>query len=132
MPFITPLEVMLLDDRNQFPWITLEPLVYESELTGQTYTVPRNFRTDGSSVPKAIMAIPIIGQALALRYFGQGVWQGFKQGVLHDYLRRADLYGGTFVSAHIAHKVFREALYAGGYPEDLCETYYRAVVAFNS
>jgi len=130
--FLTPLEAMLLDDRTMFPWITLEPLVYESPLTGETYTVPRNFRTDGSSVPAAIIAIPVIGQALALRYFGRGVWLGFKAGVLHDYLRRADLYGGTPVPARIAHMVFREALYACGYPEDLCETYYQAVVSFNS
>ena len=129
MPFLTPLKVQLLDDRGPFPWITLEPLVYESELTGETYTVPRHFRTDGASVPTALFAVPIVGQSLALRFFGNGVWQGFKQGVLHDYLRR-----GTVkpVPAHLAHKIFREALYEAGYPSDLCENYYAALMAFNS
>jgi hypothetical protein len=115
---------MLLDDRSIFPWITLEPLVYECELTGETYTVPKHFRTDGSSVPRALM---LFAPPLAARFFGQGVWLGFKQGVLHDYLRRNDL-----VPASVAHRVFREALYAGGYPEDVCENYYAAVVKFNS
>ena len=124
MPFTSMLKVMLLDDRSIFPWITLEPLVYECELTGETYTVPKHFRTDGSSVPRALM---LFAPPLAARFFGQGVWLGFKQGVLHDYLRRNDL-----VPASVAHRVFREALYAGGYPEDVCENYYAAVVKFNS
>lgn len=132
MPFLTPLNVMLLDDRSVFPWITLSPLVYESPLTGETYEVPKHFRTDGASIPSALIAIPITGQALALRFMGQGVWQGFKQGVLHDFLRRKQKDGTTPVPAHTAHKVFREALYDGGYPPDLCETYYKAVLVFNS
>lgn len=131
MPFITPLTVMLLNDREQFPWITLSPLVYESPLTGETYEVPKHFRTDGASIPKALIAIPIIGQALALRYFGEGVWQGFKAGVLHDYLRRKRKDGTRPVPANVAHKVFREALYEMGYPADLVENYYKAVTLFN-
>lgn len=127
--FLTSLDVRLLNDRSMFPWITLEPLQYESELTGETYTVPRHFRTDGASLPAALVALPVMGQGLFLRYFGQGVFQGFKQGVLHDYLRRGP---NPPVPAHLAHRIFREALYAAGYPPDLCETYYAAVVLFNS
>ena len=128
MAFTTPLHVMFLDDRSRFPWITLEPLVYECDLTGEVYTVPRHFRTDGASVPMALAMVPGFS-LLAQRYFGNGVWQGFKQGVLHDYLRRGDT---PPVSAVIAHKIFREALYEAGYPPDLCETYYAAVRTFNS
>lgn len=131
MPFITPLEVMLLNDRVTYPWITLSPLVYESPLTGETYEVPKHFRTDGASIPAAIIAIPITGQALALRFMGQGVWQGFKQGVLHDFLRRKQKDGTTPVPAKVAHLVFREALIEAGYPNDLCEAYYLAVKTFN-
>lgn len=127
--FLTQLTVMLLDDRSKFPWITLSPLVYESELTGETYTVPKHFRTDGASVPSAIAAIPIIGQALFIRYFGKGVYQGFKAGVLHDFLRRGP---NPPVPAHIAHKIFREALINAGYPDDLVSNYYAAVSTFNS
>jgi hypothetical protein len=130
MPFVTPLVVQFLDDRSEFPWITVEPLVYECELTGETYTVPKHFRTDGSSIPEAIALIPVVGQALFLRYFGPGgVFHGFKQGVLHDYLRRGD---NPPVPAAHAHRIFRAALYEAGYPPDLCETYYQAVVTFNS
>lgn len=127
--FTTPLQVLFLDDRSEFPWLTLGELVYECELTGETYTVPRHFRTDGASVPMALAAVPVVGTALANRYFGRGVWQGFKQGVLHDYLRRGD---NPPVTAAVAHRIFRQALYEAGYPPDLCEAYYAAVVAFNS
>lgn len=126
MPFTSPLEVMFLDDRGPFPWITLEYLAYESATTGETYVVPRHFRTDGASLPKALM---LLAPPLAIRYFGSGVWKGFKQGVLHDYLRRGP---NPPVSAKVAHMIFREALYEAGYPEDMCEAYYAAVKAFNS
>lgn len=129
MPFITPLQLQFLDDRSEFPWITIAHLVYECDLTGETYTVPKHFRTDGASVPEAIAAIPIVGQSLFMRYFGHGVFHGFKQGVLHDYLRRGP---NPPVPAHLAHKIFRHALYEDGYPADLCETYYKAVITFNS
>lgn len=130
MPFVSPLEVMLLDDRTQFPWILLEPLVYECSLTGETYEVPRHFRTDGASLPRALI---LLAPPLAARFFGQGVWLGFKQGVLHDWLRRVDpRYGSPPVPAKVAHLIFREALYDYGYPEDLCENYYEAVRRFNS
>lgn len=133
MPFNTSLVVQLLNDREQFPWITLAPLEYESELTGETYTVPAYFRTDGASLPASLVAVPVIGPALFLRYFGQGVFQGFKQGVLHDFLRRPDrVTGKTPVPAKVAHLVFKEALTEAGYPDDLVNTYHAAVVAFNS
>lgn len=123
---------MLLNDREQFPWITLAPLVYESSLTGEIYEVPANFRTDGASVPKALIAVPTIGPMLAMRFFGEGVWQGFKQGVLHDYLRRKRKDGTRPVTASVAHLVFKEALEEAGYPPDLVSAYYTALKLFNS
>jgi hypothetical protein len=129
MPFTTPLNVQLLNDRETFPWITLAPLVYDCPLTGETYTVPKYFRTDGASIPMALVAVPVVGATLAMRFFGEGVWKGFKQGVLHDYLRRGD---HPPVPAATAHAILKEALLDAGYPEDLAESYYCAVVAFNS
>ena len=123
MPFQTPLKAHLLNDRAIFPWILLSPLVYESDLTGETYTAPTHFRTDGASVPKAILLLPL----LAMRFMGEGVWCGFKAGVMHDYLRRTKI-----VPAKVAHLVFREALVESDYPPDLVSAYYAAVVAFNS
>ncbi len=127
-----PLKVMLIDDRAQFPWYVLESQQYECDLTGETYIVERGFRSDGSSVPIAISAVPIVGAALVSRYFGGGVFKGFREGVLHDRLRRKDKDGNTLVPAHVAHKVFREALYKGGYPEDMIENYYSALMLFSS
>ena len=131
MPFLTPLQVQLLDDRSVFPWITLAPLEYESK-DGTIYTVPRHFRTDFASVPKALMAIPIVGQALAMRFFGNGTWLGVKPAVLHDWARRKRPDGTLPMPAADAHKLFKEALEEAGYPDDLVENYYEAVRRFNS
>jgi hypothetical protein len=127
MPFESTLQVMLLDDRAQFPWLTVAPLVYECPLTGETYEVPKNFRTDFASIPIALASVPVVGQLLVMRYFGGGVFMGAKQGVLHDWLRRE-----LVVPAKTAHLIFREALYDGRYPEDMVENYYSAVKLFNS
>lgn len=131
MPFLSPLKMQLLNDRSQFPWLTLEKLVYESALTGGIYEVPRYFRTDGASVPKALISLPGVGPALFMRFFGKGVWQGFREGVLHDFLRRKRD-GVRPVPASVAHLVFREALTEAGYPPELIAMYYRAVKIFNS
>jgi len=125
MPFLTPLKVQLLNDREVFPWITLAELVYEDPDTGVEYVVPKHFRTDGASIPKALVLVPVVGPTLFQRYFGQGVWQGFREGVLHDYLLRGA------VKNSVAHDTFRKALTEAGYPTDLVETYYSAVKAYN-
>ena len=130
MPFLTPLKVQLLNDRAEFPWITLAPLSYEAK-DGTVYTVPKHFRTDGATV-SPLISVPVIGQALALRFFGEGVWQGFREGVLHDYLRRKRPDGTRPVPAAVAHRIFKEALEEAGYPYDLVESYYDAVVQINS
>lgn len=135
MSFISPfanLQMMLLSDRHPLPWITTEKLVYESPLTGDEYEVLQHFRTDLASIPKALILLPGIGQAAFMRFFGAGVWMGAREAVLHDYLRRPDKAGRLPVPAKVAHLIFREALYEAGYPPDLCEAYYAAVVAFNS
>lgn len=130
MPFETPLKVQLLQDRTEYPWITLAPLVYESPLTGETYWVPENFRTDGSSVPRSLI---LMAPPLAMRFMGSGVWMGFKQGVLHDWLRRPDKATGLPpVPAKVAHLVFREALIDAWYPPEVVSAYYAAVRLFNS
>ena len=122
-----PLKVMLLDDRLPKPWSVLEPQQYDCPMTGETYIVERGFRTDGSSVPIAIAAVPVIGAILVVRYFGGGVFMGFREGVLHDRLRQ-----DPNIPAILAHRIFREALYANGYPSDLVENYYAALKLFNS
>jgi len=135
MPFVSPhanVQVMLLNDRHRKPWIMLAPLVFDSELTGERYEVPTHFRHDGASIPRLIVLLPLVGTALFLRIFGKGVFMGFREGALHDWLRTPDKDGVYPVRAAVAHRIFREALYAAGYPPDLCEAYYAAVKLFNS
>lgn len=131
MPFVSPhanVEVMLLNDEHELPWIQLAELWFDSEITGERYIVPRHFRHNAVSYPVRVLLIPIIGTALFFRHFGSGVFKGFREGVLHDWLRTPDKDGRLPVPANVAHLVFREALYEK-YPPDLCETYYAAVVA---
>lgn len=118
--FLDPLDVRLLDDRAEKPWLTISPRRYEDPETGEIHTIPKGFLTDGASLPVALVAVPLLGPLLFLRYFGKGVFQGFAEGVLHDYLL-------TVLPAHEANRIFRTALYEAGYPEDLCETYFGAV-----
>jgi hypothetical protein len=130
MPFVSPhanIKVMLLNDRHKKPWIMLDILEFYSETTGETYIVPKHFRHDGASIPALIVLLPVVGAALFLRFFGSGVFQGFREGALHDWLRQQ-----PDIPAKVAHLILREALYAAGYPPDLCESYYQAVVLFNS
>lgn len=132
MSFVSPYnnpKIMLLNDRGPMPFLLLEKLVYECEVSGEVYEVPANFRTDFASIPKALLLIPVVGQALFTRYFGNGVWQGAREAILHDFLRRGD---NPPVTAAVAHRIFRSALYEAGYPPDLCESYYAAVVMANS
>lgn len=134
MPFLDPLDVRLLNQRGTFPWLTLAERRWEDPETGEIHTIPKYFRTDGSSVPEAIIAVPLIGQGLAMRFLENGMWLGFDEGVLHDYLRRPDkITMLPPIPAKMAHIKFRRALYER-YPDmpDLCEYYYSAVVAFNS
>ena len=131
MPFLTPLKLQLLNDRAEFPWLTLDVLVY-TDKKGNIHTVPKYFRTDGSSHPIAIAAIPVIGPMLVMRHFGSGVFMGFEEGVLHDWARRKRQDGTRPMSAADAHLLFKEALEEKGYPEDLVQNYFAAVVKFNS
>lgn len=136
MSFVSPfttLQMMLLNDRHRLPWILTEKLVYESPLTGEEYTIPRNFRTNLVSMPKMLAALPGIGGFVVLKFFGQGVWLGAKEAVLHDWLRTPDRTSGELpVSPIVAHRIFRESLYDAGYDSEMIELYYSAVVTFNS
>lgn len=134
MPFISPynnVKVQLLNDRAKYPFLTLEVLVYEYPPTGECFEVKKYFRTDGASVPKLLVATPIIGPAIFQQFFGQGVWQGFQEGVLHDWLR-TPVNGVYPVEAAKAHEIFKYALEERGYSEALVTAYYNAVKLFNS
>jgi hypothetical protein len=132
MPWLDPLRFELVDERAEFPWAVIGPMRWMDPETREVHTIPDGFRTDGSSFPKQMMAIPIIGQFLAMRHFGNGIWVGFAAGTLHDCLRRGDENGVPPVPAHVAHWKFKLALQEDGFPYDVVENYYAAVVKYNS
>ncbi len=90
--FLTMLQGEWLDDvRFQL----LAPLIYDSEVAGQTITVPVGFVTDFASVPR----VPII-----YGLFGD---RAHHESVLHDWL-----YKSAVVSRKVADAVFLEAMNA--------------------
>lgn len=132
MAFVSPytmMQVMLLNDRHPLPWITTEKLVYEYPPTGQEFEVPKNFRTNLVSMPKAIMAVPIVGQALFFEFFGEGVWLGARESVLHDWLCTPDENGVFPVDRPTANAIFRYALQEANYPPGVVEKYYAGLQA---
>lgn len=71
--FLTRLRVDLEDDNT---WTLALPLVYRSDLTGKTYTVPEGFNTDIDSVPR----LPV--------FYMLAKGRTITEAVLHDYLYR--------------------------------------------
>lgn len=80
-------------------WKLLSPLVYESDLLGDSITVPAGFVTDFASVPRLPIAHLLAANC------------GHEAAVIHDYL-----YHTHQVPRSAADAVFREALLAGGEP----------------
>lgn len=112
MSFVSPyanLQVMLLSDRHPLPWITTETLMYHYPVTGEVFEVPRHFRTNLVSMPKALIALPVVGVAAFMEFFGSGIWLGARESVLHDWLR-TERNGSYPVPARTAHEIFRHAL----------------------
>lgn len=75
-------------------WELLRPLVYDCDLTGKTYRVPKGFKTDYCSVPRLPFAYWLFG----------GVAD--EAGCLHDYFYRTP----GVEPRHIADAVFLEAM----------------------
>lgn len=74
---MTALRVQILDDAandGRGAWQLTDPLVYQSDAAGTTFTVPPGFTTDFASVPR----IPLIYEAT-----GDSAHMG---AVIHDYL----------------------------------------------
>lgn len=132
MSFVSPyanLQLMLLNDRHPLPWILTERLMYEYPPTGEVFEIPENFRTDLVSMPKALIALPVVGNAAFNSFFGTGIWKGARESVLHDFLCTKQ--NGTYpVEIGAAHRIFRHALLEADYPEPMANAYYQAVVAF--
>lgn len=99
--FITPLCVQDVDDRSndgRGTWKLLSPLVYRSDVAGQTFTAPAGMLTDFASTPR----FPPIAFALCGDI-------GHPAAVIHD-----SLYISQLVSREMADAVLREALIVCG------------------
>jgi len=94
--FLTPLKVQALDDST---WQLTDPLIYQSDVAGRTFSVPPGFVTDFASVPR----IPFVFDA-----FGDTSHQA---AVIHDFIYSADPHP---VDRATADSVLREAGIASG------------------
>jgi hypothetical protein len=110
--FMTRLAVME-DDELAGTWNLTQPLIYRSQILGETVTVPEGFRTDFASVPR-----------LPLVYLAAG-GKGERAAVVHDWL-----YSTQSVERATADAVLQEALLACGYSRLLATAFYTAVRAF--
>jgi hypothetical protein len=82
-----------VEDNDGFPFVLLEPLVYDSALLQRTIVVPAGFKTDYASIPRILwVALPPVG-----RYD--------KDAVVHDFL-----YQHNGVTRKQADDVLREAM----------------------
>lgn len=59
--FLTKLVLELADDQDDGRWVVQQPLVYQSDVAGQTFTVPAGFQTDLASVPRIPVAYLLAG-----------------------------------------------------------------------
>lgn len=115
MPFKSDLDIRLVDDLandGQGMWMTLSPLVYESN-EGVEYVVDTFFRTDMASVPRVPIAFLLTGNA------------AHRPAVLHDYLLTS-----AIVPRERADELFREAMESLNMPQSRIRRMYNAVRAF--
>jgi len=122
--FKTKLFVEQLEDvsaQGRGTWELTEDLVYQSDVVAYTFTVPKGFITDFTSVPR----VPLIFDWLGDR--------GNLAGTLHDFLYSRDASGNHQVPDRlIADKVLKEALVAQGVGNLAAWTIYLAVRLFGN
>lgn len=128
MPFLTDLELRLISDRSPFPWMTTQSLKWQHPDTGQIFESPKYFRTDGASIPFAVACIPVLGPLLVSQYFGAGLWLGFREGVLHDFITKGPV---PMVGKHEAVEIFRIALTESGYTAQMIDAYCQGLTLYN-
>lgn len=100
--FLTDLQVELVSDATNSgrgTWRLTSPLVYQSDVAAQTFSVPAGSLTDFASVPRVMIAFLLTGDT------------AHEASALHDWL-----YVSHVVSRSIADAVLREAAIASGVP----------------
>lgn len=97
--FLTRCALVAATDQDDGRWILCKPLVYESDVAKQTFTVPEGFETDLASVPRLPVVYLLTGDTARAA------------AVVHDYL-----YSSRKVSRKVADAVLREASEVSGVP----------------
>lgn len=101
--FVPPydaLDLRTVDNTDDGRWILCGPLVYQSDVAGQTFTVPAGFHTDLASVPRLPLVFLLTGDSAR------------KASVVHDYL-----YTTHPVTRDVADAVLKEASLLTGVPK---------------
>ncbi|CAG4889211.1 DUF1353 domain-containing protein [Paraburkholderia gardini] len=100
--FLTELQVDLVSDSTNSgrgTWRLTAPLIYQSDVAKQTFTVPAGFETDFSSVPRTPVAFLLTADS------------AHAASTVHD-----ALYSFHWVPRNIADAVLREASLVSGVP----------------
>jgi hypothetical protein len=97
--FLTRCALEAASDQDDGRWILCKPLVYQSDVAKQTFTVPEGFETDLASVPRLPVVYLLTGDTARAA------------AVVHDYL-----YSERKVSRKVADAVLREASEVSGVP----------------
>lgn len=100
--FLTELQVELVSDSTNSgrgTWRLTAPLIYQSDVAKQTFTVPIGMTTDFASVPRVAVAFALCGDS------------AHAASALHD-----DLYSTHIVDRATADAVLREAALVSGVP----------------
>lgn len=97
--FLTRLAMQAADNKDDGEWQLTAPLVYQSDVAGQTFTVPAGFPTDLASVPRLTIVFLLTGDLSA------------EAAVVHDMLHT-----NKPVPRRVADAVLREASAVTGVP----------------
>jgi hypothetical protein len=108
--FIGNLVVQCTADTEDATWELVQPLSFQSDVAGLTFTAPVGFVTDFCSVPRVIGVYDLLGDRARM------------SGTIHDHL-----YSTHEVTREIADSVLREMLMVDGIEHVEAEEFYLAV-----
>ncbi|RFP32406.1 DUF1353 domain-containing protein [Duganella sp. BJB476] len=97
--FLTKLQLEVADNTDDGKWVLTAALIYQSDVAGRTFVVPRGFQTDLASVPRLPVIFLLTGDT------------SNQAAAVHDYL-----YSSHEVTREMADAVLREASEVTGVP----------------
>lgn len=97
--FLSKLVLETADHMDDGKWVIVRPLIYQSDIAKQTFTVPAGFPTDLASVPRLPVVFLLTGDT------------SNEAAAVHDFL-----YTSHLVTRELADSVLREASAVTGVP----------------